>query len=127
MEEVSVPRGALGVELEVFYAAVVQDNDFDVLAADIDDHVRVFVKLERGFGVCHGFHQGDIGLQNIFQNVLGVASGRDTQHFELGMLRFNLAAQALEHFNRVLNGIPVRQLIGLAKDVAFFIEQDRFG
>ena len=57
LQEVAVARGTLRVELEVFYTAVLQDDELDVLAADIDDHVRVVVKFQRGFGVRHGFDQ----------------------------------------------------------------------
>ena len=66
LEEVSISGGALRVELEVFYAAVVEDDDFDILAADVHDHVWVFVEFQGGFRVGYGFHQGDVGLQNIF-------------------------------------------------------------
>ena len=127
MQEISIARRALRVELEIFYAAVVQDDDLDVLAAHIDDHVRIFVELQRRFGVRDGFHQRDVGIQNIFQNVFRVAGGRDPEHFQLRVLRLHLPAQVLEHVNGVLNRIAVRELVRLAENVAVLVEQHGFG
>ena len=127
LQEVSIARRALRVQLEIFHAAVVQDDDLDVLPAHIDDDVRIFVKLQRRLGVRHGLHQRHVGMQNIFQNVFRIAGRGDAQHFQLGALRFHLPAQVLEHLNRVLNRIAVRELIGLAEDVAVFIQQHRLG
>ena len=127
LQEISIARGALRVQLEVLHAAVVQDDDLDVLPADVDDHVRIFVELQRRLGVRDGFHQRDVGVENVFQNVFRVAGGRDAQNFQLGVLRLDLPAQVLEHLDRVLNRIAVRELIGLAEDVAAFVEQHGFG
>ena len=41
LQKISVAGGALRVELEIFHATVVQNDDLDVLAADIDNHVRI--------------------------------------------------------------------------------------
>src|SRR4029077_4217789 len=40
---------------------------------------------------------------------------------------FDLGAQVLEHFDRVLNRVAVRELVRLAKDVAVLVEENRFG
>ena len=114
LQEISVARGALGVEFEVFYSPVMEDDDFDVLTADIDDDVGIFVELQRRFGVRNSFHQCHVSVQNIFQDVLCVTRGGDSQDFQLGLLRFHLAAQVLEHLDRVLNGVAIRELVGLA-------------
>ena len=127
LQEVSIARRALRVQLEIFHAAVVQDDDLDVLPAHIHDHVRIFVELQRRLGVRDGLHQRHVGLEHIFQNVLGVAGGGHAQHFELGALRFHLSAQVLEHLDRVLNRIAVRELVRLAEDVAVFVEQHGLG
>ena len=87
LQEVAVARRALRVQLEILYAAVFQDNELDVLAADVDDDVRIVVKLERGFGVGDRFDQADIGFQNILENVFGVAGGCDAENFEFRALR----------------------------------------
>ena len=127
LQEIAIARGALGIQLEIFDPAVVQDDDLDVLPAHVDDDVRIFVKLERRLGVRHGLYQRDVGVQDVFQNVLRIAGGGHSQDFQLRVLRFHLAAQVLEHFDRVLNRISVRELVGLAQNVALLIEQNGFG
>ena len=44
LEEVAVPGRTLRVQLEVFDAAVLQDDQFDVLAADVHDDMRIVVE-----------------------------------------------------------------------------------
>ncbi len=127
LQEVAVAGRALRVELEILDTAVVQDDDLDVLPAHVDDDVRVVVELQGRFGVRHGLDQRHIGVQNVFENVLGVTGGGDAQNFQLRLLRFDLAAQVLEHFNRVLDRIAVRELISLAENVAVLIEQHGLG
>src|SRR4029077_2434041 len=72
-------------------------------------------------------HQSHIGVQNVFEDVLGISRGRYAEHFEPGILFFDLPAQVLEHINRVLNWIAVRELIGLAENVAVLVEQYGLG
>src|SRR5262249_19585935 len=114
LQEVSIAGRTLGIELEVLYAPVVQNYDFDVLASDIHNHVRVVVELQGGLGVRHGFYQRHVGLEHVLKNVFGVSGGRDSEHLQLGFLLFHLPAQVLEHLNRVLDRISVRELIRLA-------------
>ncbi len=71
--------------------------------------------------------QGHVSLENILQNVFGIAGCRDPKHFQFGVLRFHLSAQVLEHFDRVLDRVSVRELVRLAEDVTVFTEQNRFG
>ena len=127
LQEVAVAGRALRVQLEVLYPPVVQDDDLDVLPAHVHDHVRIVVKLERRLGVGHGLDQRYVCMQNIFQDVLGIAGRGYAQHFEFGALRFHLSAQVFKHFDGVLNRIAVRKLVGLAQDGAVFIEQHRLG
>ena len=77
--------------------------------------------------MCDRFHQADVGLQHVLQNVFRIPRGGHAQHFELRALRLHLAAQILEHLDGVLDGIPVRELVGLAEDGALFVEQHRLG
>ena len=63
LQEVAVARRALGVELEVFHAAVLQNDELDVLAAYVADHVGLRIKVQRGFGVRDGFDDGGIGAR----------------------------------------------------------------
>src|SRR5258707_10023908 len=46
LQEVSVACGTLCVQLEVLYAAIFQDDEFDVLSAHIDDDVGIVVELQ---------------------------------------------------------------------------------
>ena len=127
LQEISVACRALRVQLEVLHAALVQDDDLDVLPAHVDDDVRIFVELERRFRVRDRFDQRNICVENVFENVLRITGRRNAQHFKLGVLRFHLAAQVLEHLNRVLNRIAVRELIRLAENIAVLAQQNGFG
>ena len=104
-----------------------EDDDLDILPTHIDDDMWIFIELERGFCMRDGLDEGDIGVEDVFQNVLRVTCRRDAQNFQLGILRFHLAAQVLEHLDRVLNRVAIRKLVRLAQDVAVFIQQDGFG
>ena len=44
-----------------------------------------------GFGVRNGFHQRHVGVEDVFQNVFGVAGGADAQHFKLRALILDLS------------------------------------
>ncbi len=68
-----------------------------------------------------GFHQCHVRLQNIFQNVLRITGRCHSKNFQLRVLSFHLPAQVLEHLERVLNRIPVRELIRLAKYLALIV------
>ena len=102
-----------------------QDDELDVLPADVDDHVRIVVELQRRLGVRDGLDQRHVGVQHVFEDVLGVSGRADAQHFQLRALSFHLVAQVLEHLDRVLDRIAVRELVGLAENVAVFVEQTR--
>src|SRR6185369_12836747 len=92
LQEVAVPRRALGIELEIFDPAVVQDDQLDILPTHVDNDVRIIVELQSRLGMRNGLNQRDVGLQDILQNVFRVSGGRDTQNFQLGILRLYLAA-----------------------------------
>ena len=127
LQEVAISRRTLGVEFEVFDPAIVQDDDLDVLPTHVDDDVRIFVKLERRLGVRHGLDQRHIGVQDVFQDILCVARGGDSQDFQLRLLRFDLTTQILKHFNRVLDRITIGELVRLAEDVAVLVQQHGLG
>ena len=127
MQEVAVSGGALGVQLEIFYPSIVQNDQLDVLATDINDHVGIVVKFERRLGVRDGFDQGNVSFEDILQDVLGVAGSPDSQNLKVRVLCFHLLAQVFEHVDSVLDGIAVRKLIGLAENVSVFIQQDGLG
>src|SRR5581483_329774 len=123
LQEIAVSGGALGVELEIFNAAVVQDNKFNVLPSDVHNDVGIVVELQRRLCVRDGLDQGDVGLENIFQNILCVTGCANPQDLELGSLGLDLPAQVFEHLDRVLDRVAVRELVSLAKDVAVFVQQ----
>src|ERR1700723_3702938 len=77
--------------------------------------------------MCDRLHQSDVGIQNILKNVFCVAGSANTQNLERRTLRFDLHSKLLEYFNRILNRIAVRKLVGLAKNVPFFFEHGSFG
>ena len=53
--------------LKSFTRPFLQDDQLDVLAADVDDHVRVVVELHGRFGVRDGFDERRVGLQHVPQ------------------------------------------------------------
>ena len=81
LQKISIAGGTLRIEFEIFDAAVVQNDDLDVLPTHVDDDVRIFVKLERRFGMSDRFDERHVCVQNVFQNVFRVAGGRNSQHF----------------------------------------------
>ena len=82
LQEVAVARRALRVQLEILHAAVLQDDDLDVLAADVADHVHVVVEVQAGLGVRHGLDQRGVGADHVLQNVLGVAGGAHAENLQ---------------------------------------------
>ena len=118
LQEVSVAGRALRVQLEVLNAAVFEDDELDVLAADIDDDVRIVVELQRGLSMRDRFHQRHVCVQHIFEDVFGVAGRSHAENLERRALALDLLAQLLEHLDRVLDRIAIRKLIGLAKNFA---------
>ena len=127
LEKVSIAGGALRIQFEIFHPAIVKNDDLDILPTHVDDHVRIFIELERRLRVSHGLDQSHVGVQDVFQNIFGVAGGGDSQDLELGILRFDLSAQILEHLDRVLDRVAVRELVGLAQDVTAIIQQYGLG
>src|ERR1700746_3074033 len=81
LQEVSIPGGTLGIQLEILHAAVMQNDDFDVLAAHVDDYVWIVIELQRGFGVRDRLHQSNVRFEDVFQNILGVPGGCDAEYF----------------------------------------------
>ena len=86
-EEIAVARRALRVQHEVLDAAILQRNQLDVLAADIDDDIDVRAELLRRAGVGHGLDQCDVGAQDALEHVLRIARGCRTQYSSLAPSR----------------------------------------
>src|SRR5690606_13081981 len=83
LQEVAVAGRALGVELEVLDLAVLEDDDLDVLAADVADDVDVLVEVERALAVGHRLDDGRVGAEDVAEDVLGVAGGADAEDGQL--------------------------------------------
>ena len=73
------------------------------------------------------FDQRNVRIENIAKDIFCVAGGTDAEHFHFCALRLHLLAQLVEHLDRVLNRIAIRQLIGLAENLAVLAQQDSFG
>ena len=63
--------------------------------------------MQRRFGVRHGLDDGRVGVQHVFQDVLGVAGGADAQDLQRGALLFDLLAQVREHVLVSSMGLPL--------------------
>ena len=127
MQEVAVARRALRVQLEILDAAVLQDDDLDVLAADVADHVDVVVEMQAGFGVGHGFDERGIGADHVLQNVFGVAGGAHAQYLERRRPDRNLPFKLVHHLDGVLDRVALRKLISLGQDAALCVLREQHG
>ncbi len=113
--------------LKSFNPAVFKDDELNILAAHIDDDVRVVVELERRFGVRDCLDERDIRVQHVLEDVLRIAGRSYPQHLERSAFALDLLAQLLEHLDPILDRIAVGKLVGLAKDLALFVQQDGLG
>src|SRR5215813_1141216 len=127
LQEVAVARRALRVKLEVFDLAVFQNDQLDILPADVNDHVHFLVELKSRFSVRDRFDQRDIGREHVFQNVFGVPRCDDAHYFERGPLVGHLFFEFGEDFFGVFDGIAFGELIGLDQHVPVLVEQHGFG
>ena len=101
-----------------------QDDQLNILSSDINDDMGIVVELERRFRVSYGFHQRYVRFEHVFQDVFCISGSSHPENFHPRILCFHLLAQVLEHLDRVLNRVAIRELIGLAKDVAALVQQD---
>ena len=127
MQEVAVARRALRVQLEILHAAVLQDDDLDVLPAHVADHVHVVVEMQAGFGVRHGFHQRRVRADHVLQNVLGVTGGAHAQNLQFGALVADLPFELLQHLDGVFDRVALGKLVGLGQDAALVVLRHQHG
>ena len=107
LQEVAVAGRALRVQLEVFDAAVLQDDDLDVLPADVADHIDVVVEVQAGLGVRDGFDQRRVRADHVLQNILGVARGAHAQDLQRRALVARSAVPACPSTSMVSSiGLP---------------------
>ena len=83
--------------------------------------------MQRGLGVRYGLDQGHVRVQNVLQDVLGVACAPNAQQLGGRPLVFNLFPEVREHLHGVLEGIALRELITLHHDLALFAQEDSLG
>ena len=83
--------------------------------------------MQRGLGVRYGLDQGHVRVQNVLQDVLGVARAPDAQELHRRPLVFNLLPEVREHLHGVLEGIALRELITLHHHLAVFAQEDSLG
>ncbi len=127
LEEVPVAGRAGRVQPEVLHPAAVHHDDLDVLAADVDDDVRVLVDVQRGVGVRHRFDQRRIAGEHVLQNVLGVAGRDEPRHLDARPLRLDLVPDRPEHLDGVLDRVAARQLVRLGQHASVLVEQHGLG
>src|SRR5262249_35416956 len=92
LQEIPVPGRALSVQLEVLDAPLAQDDELDVLSADVHDYVRVFVVLNGRLGVRDRFDQGRVSGQHVLEYVLRVSCRADAEHLQGRALGLDLVA-----------------------------------
>ena len=81
--------------------------------------------MQRGLGVRHGLDEGDVGPQDVFEDVLGVAGGADPEDLERGAGVLDLRLERAEDVLGVLDRIALGQLVRLHQDVAVLVEERR--
>ena len=118
LQEIAIAGRALRIEPEIADAAIAQQDELDVLPADIDDDLRVGKAAQGRFGVGHGFHQGRVGAEHLFENILGVAGCCRAQDMQACAGIFHLAAEIAQHLDGVGNGVALGEAIGLGQHLA---------
>ena len=127
LEEVPVAGRALGVELEVLDLPVFEDDELDVLPADVHDHVGLWVEVQAGLRVGDRFDQGAVRADHVLEDVLGVAGGACAENFQRAALPDDLLLELADDVDGVLDRVALGELIGLGDDVLVGVEQDAFG
>ena len=97
--------------LKSFTAPSCSDDDLDVLASDVDDGLHVGEQAQRRLRVRHGFNQGDIGGEDLFQKVFGIAGGSHAKHLHRPRGHAQLAAQIFQNGDGIGNGIGLGKAI----------------
>ena len=128
MQKIAVAGRALRVQLEIPHAPVAQQNQLDVLPADIDDHLRIGKIMQRRLRVRDGLHQRHVRAQHLAENVLGVAGRAHAENLQpRAAIHFHLSAQIAKHLNRVRNRIALGEPIGLGQHLAARRQQHGLG
>ncbi len=127
LQEVAVAGRALRVQLEILHAAVLEDDDLDVLPAHVADHVDVFVEVQAGLGVRHGLDDRRVRAHHVLQDVFRVAGGAHAEHLQRGALLGHLALELAQDLDGVLYGIALREPVRLQQDAAALVLRNQHG
>src|ERR1700722_1998400 len=127
LQKVAVSRRALCIELEVLHPAVLEDDQLNVLPANINDDVRIVIELKCRFRLLNRLHQSHVCVHHILQDVFRVSGRAYTQNLKRGAFALDLFPQLLEHLDPILDRVAIRKLAGLTKNFALLAQQDRLG
>ena len=128
LQEVAVARRALRIELEVFYAPVLQDDQLDVLPAHVADHVGMGIKVQRRLGVRHRFYDGRIGVEHVSAECPWRSRWCPCPESSASRLVLRPARAGCANMSmRVFDGVALGKLVALHQDVLVFIEQHGLG
>ena len=128
LQKITIAGRTLRVKPEIADATLTQQNQLDVLAANIDHHMRIGHIAQGGFGVRHGFGQSHVGAEYLLQNVLGVAGGSHAKNLQAGAgVHFHLAAKTTKNLDGIRNRVSLGEAIGLDQHLAALREKHRLG
>src|SRR5690606_10496753 len=105
-------RATIG-QLEVGDIAVLHEQDFDILTADVADHIDVSKAVHGAHHVSDGLDDIDVGQNRFFQDVSGVTRGPKAQTFQGGTLTLNAFFEFSKKLFGVLDRVTLRKLVGL--------------
>ena len=127
LQKIAVSGRALSVQAEVFHRAVLQDDDLDVLPADVNDRVDIGANPQGGLGVGHGFHQRGVGVEDPLQKIARVAGGGGAENFQPHVSLGERLAELLHHGHGVRDRVGAREPISAANYVSVAGETDGLG
>ena len=127
LKQHAVAGGALVGQLEGLDVTVLHEQDLDVLAPDVADHVDVAEVVGGTHHVRDRLDDVDVGTNALLEHVCCVTGCAKAKDFDLGTLGAHAAPELAEELLAVLNGVALRKGVRLHQDFALFAEQDGFG
>src|SRR5262249_48881300 len=106
--------------------AVLHEQDLDVLPADVADDIDVAEEAHGAHHVRDRLDDVDVGTHALLEHVSGVARRSESDALENGALILDVGAKLQEQLLRVLDGVALRELVGLAYDGALLVDEHRF-
>ena len=106
-------------EAEVGDVAVLHEQDLDVLPADVADDVDVAEEVHGAHHVRDRLDDVHVGAHALLEHVGRVAGRAEAHDLELRLLiDLDVVAELREELLRVLDRVALRELVGLAEDLA---------